>query len=98
MADSGPVFDKPVYDDDIFDGVAGLKSSATNDIFSSVTSPPRRGSSSGIDDLLGGFGKAEPASSKSSSSQRAEKGAPGAFDDLLPGFGGRSSPRTVRYC
>ncbi|XP_004288492.1 PREDICTED: auxilin-related protein 2-like [Fragaria vesca subsp. vesca] len=96
VPDSGPVFDKPVYDDDIFDGVAGLKSSATNDIFSSVTSPPRRGSSSGIDDLLGGFGKAEPASSKSSSSQRAEKGAPGAFDDLLPGFGGRSSPPTER--
>ncbi|KAM5577874.1 auxilin-related protein 2-like [Rosa sericea] len=101
VADSGPVFDKPVYDDDIFDGVAGLKSSAANDIFSStVTSPPppppRASDSSGFDDLLGGFGKAEPASSKSSSSQKADVGVPPGFDELLPGFGASSSPQTER--
>ncbi|KAK9950190.1 hypothetical protein M0R45_005691 [Rubus argutus] len=89
----GPVFDKPVYDDDIFDGVAGLKSSAANDIFSTAASPPAQASNSGFDDLLGGFGKAEPAL-KSSSSQKAAKGVPG-FDDLIPGFGG-SGPATER--
>ncbi|XP_050366872.1 auxilin-related protein 2-like isoform X2 [Argentina anserina] len=94
-ADSGPVFDKPVYDDDIFDGVAGLKSSAASDIFSSVTSPPPRASSSGFDDLLGGFGKAEAAAA--TNSQRAARNVAADFDELLPGFGGRSSsPRTER--
>ena len=91
----GPVYDKPVYDDDIFDGVPGLKSTAAKvkyeDVFSSVTSPPSKGSSrsSGFDDLLGGFGKAEPRSKSSGSrgSVKTEKGVPG-FDDLLPGFGG----------
>ncbi|KAF3947087.1 hypothetical protein CMV_026731 [Castanea mollissima] len=62
------VYNKPVYDDDIFDDVLGLKSSAANakyeDVFTSVaaSSPPKQ-SGSGIgsgsdafDDLLGGFG------------------------------------------
>ncbi|XP_008365846.2 auxilin-related protein 2-like [Malus domestica] len=95
----GPVFDKPVYDDDIFDGVPGLKSTAAKvkyeDVFSSVTSLPSKGSSrtSGFDDLLGGFGKAEPQSKSSGSrgSVKTEKGVPG-LDDLLPGFGGGISP------
>ncbi|KAB2618969.1 auxilin-related protein 2-like [Pyrus ussuriensis x Pyrus communis] len=96
---SGPVYDKPVYDDDIFVGVPGLKSTAAKvkyeDIFSSVTSPPSKGSSrtSGFDDILGGFGKAEPhlKSSGTRGSDKVEKGLPG-FDDLLPGFGGGNAP------
>ncbi|KAL0011853.1 hypothetical protein SO802_006961 [Lithocarpus litseifolius] len=86
---SAPVYDKPVYDDDIFDGVPGLKSSAANakyeDVFTSIaaSSPPKR-SGSGIgsgsdvfDDLLGGFGKVERESKGSGvnvkRSQREEK-------------------------
>lgn len=96
----GPVYDKPVYDDDIFDGVPGLKSTSSKvkyeNVFSTVTSPPSKGSSSGFDDLLGGFGKAEPQlkSSGSRGSDRAEKVVPD-FDDLLPGFGG-SNPASER--
>ncbi|KAJ6390277.1 hypothetical protein OIU77_024488 [Salix suchowensis] len=47
-----PIFDKPVYDDDIFDGLPGLKSSSSgggsasapkfDDAFRSVSSPPKQ--------------------------------------------------------
>ena len=103
-----PVYDKPVYDDDIFDGVPGLKSSSANakyeDVFTSVaaSSPPKR-SGSGVgsgsdafDDLLGGFGKVERESKGSGvnvkRSQREEKKSVSDFDDLLPGFGGSRVP------
>jgi hypothetical protein len=95
-----PVYDKPVYDDDIFDGVPGLKSSSAktkyDDVFASVAassaSSPKR--SDAFDDLLGGFGKVERESKSSSvnfkRSEREDKGVP-AFDDLIPGFGGTSA-------
>ena len=70
-----PVFDKPVYDDDIFDGLPGLKSSSMrpqssnyDGVFGSIgttsTSPPKHrslnnNSSSPFDDLLGNLGKRE---------------------------------------
>ncbi|KAJ7957058.1 Auxilin-related protein 1 [Quillaja saponaria] len=93
--DSPPVYDKPVYDDDIFDGVPGIKSSTKikyDDVFASVSSAPG-GSDAAFDDLLAGFGKAEHEA-KSSSRKRSEKGEKGVsgFDDLLPGFGRSSSP------
>ncbi|KAF4369752.1 hypothetical protein F8388_018809 [Cannabis sativa] len=95
---SEPVYDKPVYDDDddIFNGVPGLTSSTSKvkfeDVFSSVSSsPPKRNSP--FDDLLGGFGKAEPQW-KSTGAIRPEKTDRSAsnFDDLLPGFGATSPP------
>ncbi|CAN1781360.1 Auxilin-related protein 2 [Linum perenne] len=96
-----PVFDKPVYDDDIFDGLPGLKSSSSassatkfDDVFATVgsASPPKHKSmnSSAFDDLLGNLGKKGAESRRES--PKVEKDSP-AFDDLLPGFGRSSSPR-----
>ncbi|KAH1112443.1 hypothetical protein GLYMA_04G209400v4 [Glycine max] len=73
----GPVFDKPVYDDDddIFDGVPGLKSSSKvsyDDVFAPGGSAA---AAAAFDDLLGRLGKSE----------KVEKGA-ADFDDLIPGF------------
>ncbi|XP_061346827.1 auxilin-related protein 2-like [Gastrolobium bilobum] len=81
-----PVYDKPVYDDDIFDGVPGLKSTTAkvkyNDVFASSATP--EGGVGAFDDLLGGFGR----QSKSSGGKRSEKDNKGVpdFDDLLAGF------------
>ncbi|KAM2008840.1 hypothetical protein EV1_003443 [Malus domestica] len=101
---SRPIYDKPVCDDDIFVGVSGLKSidakGKYEDVFSSVTSSPSRGSSrtSRFDDILGGFGKAEPQlkSSGSRGTDKVEKGVPG-FDDLLLGLrGGRYEEKNLK--
>ncbi|CAN1127963.1 Auxilin-related protein 1 [Linum perenne] len=100
-----PVFDKPVYDDDIFDGLPGLKSSSSassatkfDDVFATVgsASPPKHKSmnSSAFDDLLGNLGKKGAESRRES--PKVEKDSP-AFDDLLPGFGRSSSPSVSRY-
>jgi len=90
-----PVYDKPVYDDDIFDGVPGMKSSSKVKFDNVFATTERGGSDAVFDDLLGGFGK-EP---KSSGGKRSEKDAKGAsdFDDLLAGFGHRGTPSTGRY-
>ncbi|TKY73797.1 Auxilin-related protein 2 [Spatholobus suberectus] len=69
-------YDKPVYDDDIFDGVPGLKSSSKVS-YGDVFAPG--GSAAAFDDLLGGLGK-------SKKSEKVEKVA-ADFDDLIPGFG-----------
>lgn len=81
------MYDKPVYDDDIFEGVPGMKSaSAVNydDVFASNSS------ASPYDDLLGGFTKGaadrKAASGKSDSVRQSSSG----FDDLIPGFRGSS--------
>ncbi|KAK7316930.1 hypothetical protein RJT34_00753 [Clitoria ternatea] len=76
-----PVYDKPLYDDDVFDSVPGLKTSSKvsyDDVFAHAAA---------FDDLLGGFGK----------SKRSEKNDKGVadFDDLIPGFGS-SKPSTDR--
>ncbi|KAK7350911.1 hypothetical protein VNO77_09960 [Canavalia gladiata] len=80
-----PVYGKPVYDDDIFDGVPGLKTSSKVSSYDNVFAPG--GSAAAFDDLLGGFGK-------SKKSEKNEKGG-AAFDDLIPGFG-RSKPTADR--
>ncbi|PON33708.1 DnaJ domain containing protein [Parasponia andersonii] len=104
-SNSEPVFDKPVYDkpvyddddDDIFNGVPGLRSSNSKvkyeDVFASVSSSPPKGESSPFDDLLDGFGKPEPQwkSTGSIKPEKTEKGVQD-FDDLLPGFGATSPP------
>ncbi|XP_047147951.1 auxilin-related protein 2-like [Vigna umbellata] len=69
-----PVYDKPMHDDDedIFDGVPGLKSSSKFS-YGDVLTP------AAFDDLLGGLGKSKP-------SEKKERGV-ADFDDLIPGFG-----------
>ncbi|KHN16939.1 Auxilin-related protein 2 [Glycine soja] len=89
-----PVYDKPVYDDDIFDGVPGLKSTSKvkfDDVFATTTESGR----GAFDDLLGGFGK----ESKSSDGKRSEKDGKGVsdLDDLLAGFGHSRSSSGGRH-
>ncbi|KAL2342892.1 hypothetical protein Fmac_004177 [Flemingia macrophylla] len=93
-----PVYDKPVYDDDIFDGVPGLNTSSSKVKFDDVFAATSDGAGAGaaaaaFDDLLGGFGK-EP---KSSGGNRSEKDGKGGsdFDDLLAGFGNSSGSRNT---
>ncbi|PKI31685.1 auxilin-related protein 2-like [Punica granatum] len=80
---SPPVFDKPVYDDDIFDGVPGLKTSNSVN-YENVFAPKKESGSGRFDDLVAGLGKKEDYS-KGKGSKNAD------FDDLLPGFSGSSS-------
>ncbi|KAK8694205.1 hypothetical protein V6N13_071761 [Hibiscus sabdariffa] len=100
-----PVYDKPVYDDDLFDGLSGTKSSSTtsaakfDDVFSIPGSPTppkhKSASSSPFDDLLGNLGRKETETRFNSERVKAEKDAP-LFDDLLHGFGQNSSPGPAR--
>ncbi|KAK9735542.1 hypothetical protein RND81_04G211400 [Saponaria officinalis] len=76
-----PVFDKPVYDDD---DVSSSPVNQFNDIFGS-----KKSGGDAFDDLLGGLGKKENLSAKSSTKGGGTGGS--SFDDLLPGFGGSSS-------
>lgn len=84
-----------MYDDDIFDGVPGLKSTSKvkfDDVFATTT---ESGRGAAFDDLLGGFGK----ESKSSDGKRSEKDGKGVsdLDDLLAGFGHSRSSSGGRY-
>ncbi|CAM8947793.1 unnamed protein product [Rhodiola kirilowii] len=102
----GPVFDKPVYDDEenVFAAEPGLKGSSSNNfenVFASIASPQNGSASSPFDDLLDGIGGNVGGSSRSSNSFKKEDAdsvmkAAGDFDDLLPGFGG-SSPASARH-
>ncbi|RVW58445.1 hypothetical protein CK203_114824 [Vitis vinifera] len=53
-----PVYDKPVYDYDIFDGVPGLNTSGSvnYDVFSTVSGSKQK-QNDAFDDLFGGFGR-----------------------------------------
>ncbi|KAK6780145.1 hypothetical protein RDI58_022329 [Solanum bulbocastanum] len=96
---SCPVYDKPVYDDDIFDGLAGVKSKSLSssstlrfedDVFATMTSPPQQNTH--FHDLLGNFGRNEKVAQPKSSAGSTE------FDDLLAGFGtGTSSSFHVNF-
>ncbi|KDP45177.1 hypothetical protein JCGZ_15042 [Jatropha curcas] len=102
---SMPVFDKPVYDDDIFDGLPGLKSASTGpqsakfeNVFASIGTPPSpkhksQNNSSPFDDLLGTLGKKETESKRETAKVENDSAV---FDDLLPGFGRSSSPSISR--
>jgi hypothetical protein len=73
-----------VYDDDIFGGVQGVKSSSTtvtyDDVFSMRSASQSAGPAS-FEDLLGDLGKNKaPVNSQPS-------GDEALFDDLIPGFG-----------
>jgi hypothetical protein len=85
-----PVFDKPVYDDDIFDGVPGVKSASSGqyeDVFAASHAP-----APAYDDLLGGFGRRSEAREVPEDKWKSGPAAASAgFDDLFAGIG-RSSP------
>ncbi|GFP83694.1 putative proline--tRNA ligase c19c7.06 [Phtheirospermum japonicum] len=93
-----PVYDKPLYDDDIFDGLSGLKSKLAastvrfeDDVFATISSPPTSKSRNQIydfDDLLGNLGRNEK--SNMSSNAKSSSNTKG-FGDLLAGFGSGSS-------
>nr|KYP47453.1 UBA domain-containing protein 7 [Cajanus cajan] len=83
---SSAAYDKPVYDDDIFDGVPGLKSSSSVS-YDNVFAPG--GSAASFDDLLGGLGKSKKP-------EKEEKGV-ADFDDLIPGFGSRKASTDSRW-
>jgi hypothetical protein len=93
---SMPVYDKPVYDDDIFDGVPGVKSSSAryDHVFAGRSMAPPV-----YDDLLAGLGKKSEAREESGVEERRREPASAStrFDDLIPGFGGstRSQQRLV---
>ncbi|KAI3984026.1 hypothetical protein MKX01_035153 [Papaver californicum] len=94
---SSPIYDKPVYDDDIFEGIPGLKNTAASstkydDLFSSVTSPPHNQEGGGplFDDLLGNLGKTEPQFNKNNSGKSDTESE---IDDLFSNFGATSPPK-----
>lgn len=103
---SGPVYDKPVYDEDIFEGLPGLKSKSVSektastvrfddDVFASMTLPPQpKIKDEHFGDLLGNLRSNEKVSEpKRSSSSNAKE-----FDDLLAGFGSSSTSTTNKRC
>ncbi|WOK94701.1 auxilin-related protein 2-like [Canna indica] len=105
FADSGtkassslPVYDKPVYDDDIFDGVPGMKSSSSvkyEDVFASVSSGSYHASTPPYEDLLESLGKQQPESKGRGDTRSGEQDRQNIseFDELIPGFGGSSLPK-----
>ncbi|KAF5759351.1 putative DnaJ domain, Chaperone J-domain superfamily [Helianthus annuus] len=96
-----PVYDKPVYDDDIFEGLPGMKNKSMyssaptrfdDDIFASVNaSPPKRSQhskqSDGFDDLLGNLGRTEKVEPVKHKAGRNLGQQSDHFDDLFSGFG-----------
>lgn len=86
---SVPVFDAPVYDDDIFGGLKGIRNAAVpyDDVFSGGSAGGDL-SSAPFADLLG---------PKNSNSQRSG-GNPGSsgFEDLMPGFGNSEPANRTR--
>ncbi|KAB5569589.1 hypothetical protein DKX38_003382 [Salix brachista] len=105
-----PIFDKPVYDDDIFDGLPGLKSSSSgggsasapkfDDAFRSVSSPPKQQQHGRPVRDSSPFDDLLRNLDKKETESKRERGRVDkdsvAFDDLLPGFGRLSSPTVNR--
>lgn len=86
---SVPVFDAPVYDDDIFGGLKGIRNSAVpyDDVFSGGSAGGGL-SSAPFEDLLG---------PKNSNSQRSGGNQGGSgFEDLIPGFNISESANKTR--
>lgn len=94
------MFDKPVYDDDLFNGVPGMKSSSVkyDDVFNSMSDLSNHVSSPPYDDLLENLGKAMPKSKAAGDKRSGEQEDQdlSGFEELIPGFGG-SSPPHKRY-
>ncbi|KAI3787961.1 hypothetical protein L2E82_00490 [Cichorium intybus] len=101
---NSPVYDKPIYDDDIFDGLPGIKSKPVStsspgryddNIFASMTSSPPKPTqqSDHLDDLFGNFRRAEKVEPNRHQSDKSPRG----LDDLIPGFGGGSPASSSRW-
>lgn len=95
---SAPVYDKPVYDDDIFEGLPGLKSSSPSSAVKFDNDVIAGNQNRDYDDLLGNFGRSEQAkenivgnSAKSKSNSSSKR-----YDDLLAGFGSAPSAASNR--
>lgn len=101
-----PVYDKPVYDEDIFDGLPGVKNksptasvSFEDNVFASMSSPPKtnsRDQQNEFDDLLGTFGRSDKSGDNYRSSSAKSSSSAKEFNDLLPGFGSATSAPTNR--
>lgn len=96
-----PVYDKPVYDDDIFGGAPGLKNSSSakyEDVFSSILPGSGHVSTPPFVDLLQNFQKKMPESKGRSDGRSLEREEQNfsEFDELISGFG-RNSPLKDRY-
>lgn len=103
-----PVYDKPVYDDDIFGGLPGLKSNSASsttvrfdgEVFTSISSPPASNSRSLNDDFdvfLGNMGRNEKAGENIRTGSAKGSSSSKGFDDLLPGFGNGTADDSNRY-
>ncbi|KAJ7295592.1 hypothetical protein O6H91_Y177800 [Diphasiastrum complanatum] len=88
-SNSFPVYDMPKYDDDIFGGVPGVRSNSTSAAYEDVFGMGGVASSKTeeSDDLLGGFGVAEPSRSKPQADASPSVVEESPFDELIPGFG-----------
>lgn len=100
---SVPVYDKPVYDEDIFDGLPGLKSKSESEsastlrfddnVFATMTSPPQpKMKDEHFGDLLWNLKSNEKVTGPKSSTSSSAK----EFDDLLAGFGSSTSTSNMR--
>ncbi|XP_073057307.1 LOW QUALITY PROTEIN: auxilin-related protein 1-like [Primulina eburnea] len=90
-----PVYDKPVYDDDIFDGLPGLKSkpATTTAMFDtdSLGTDKSKNHHTNFDDLLGNLTRNEKVEQTNKSSSAKKTSASQNFDDLLDRFRSSSS-------
>ncbi|KAI4330102.1 hypothetical protein MLD38_028409 [Melastoma candidum] len=106
--DKPPVYDRPpVYDEDIFEGIPGIKSSSAgggggggrvsydDDVFAPAASVKKGKDGDGFEELLGGFRGAR----KEVVGDRSGRGGGGgaAFDDLLQGFSVGSGGGSGRF-
>ncbi|KAL2486200.1 Auxilin-related protein 2 [Abeliophyllum distichum] len=92
-----PVYDNPVSNEDIFDGLKNTSTASSvrldDEVFASIASPSSRKSRNQNDDfgdLMGNLGRKGNNSKNKSSSAKSSSSLRG-FDDLLAGFGNGSS-------
>ncbi|KAI4326154.1 hypothetical protein MLD38_031495 [Melastoma candidum] len=106
--DKPPVYDRPpVYDEDIFEGIPGIKTSSAggggaggrvsfdDDVFPPAASVKKGKDGDGFEELLGGFRGARKEEVGDRSGRSGGGGA--AFDDLLQGFGVGSGSGSGRF-
>ncbi|KAL1545124.1 auxilin-related protein 2-like isoform X3 [Salvia divinorum] len=95
---SAPVYDKPVYDDDICEGLPGLKSNSPTSAVRFDNNVKGGNQNHDYDDLLGNFGRSEQAKENimSNSAKSKSNSSSKGYDDLLAGFGSGHSAASNR--